>query len=269
MPVDHYENFPVASLLLPACLREPVTAIYGFARSADDIADEGSATADERLRELARFRSRLDDIAAGRPVSDPVFAPLQRAIDSHRLPLGPFYDLLDAFTQDVVKTRYRSFAELMDYCRRSADPVGRLLLHLYGAATAQNLPRSDAICSSLQLINFWQDVAVDWRKGRVYLPQDELVRFGVSEAQIAEGRCDAAWQRLMQFQIIRARAMMHDGASLGRALPGRIGLELRMIVAGGMRILDKLERVRGDVFRRRPVLAAFDWPLLLWRAAVA
>ena len=269
MPVDHYENFPVASLLLPAHLREPVAAIYAFARSADDIADEGSASPEERLRALDRYRSHLDDIAAGRPSSDPQFARLQDAISTHALPLGPFYDLLDAFSQDVVKLRYRSFAELIDYCRRSADPVGRLLLHLYGAATAQNLPRSDAICTSLQLINFWQDVAIDWQKGRVYLPQDELTRFGVSEAQIAEGRCDAAWQRLMQFQIIRARTMMHDGAPLGRALPGRIGLELRTIVAGGLRILDKLERVRGDVFRRRPVLAALDWPLLLWRAALS
>ena len=267
MAVEHYENFPVASVLMPARLREPVAAIYWFARSADDIADEGAATADERLQGLARFSAELDAIAVGSPTQDPLFQRLRPVIAAHGLPLQPFHDLLDAFAQDVVKTRYADFAELMDYCRRSANPVGRLLLHLYQAATLDNLRQSDAICTSLQLINFWQDVAIDNLKPRMYLPQDELVRFGVSETQIAEQRSDEAWRALMRFQVTRARDLMLQGAPLGRALPGRIGLELRAIIAGGLRILDKIEAVDYDVFRRRPVLTTLDWPQLLWRAA--
>ena len=268
MSVAHYENFPVASFLLPARLRPAVIAIYRFARAADDIADEGNAPADERLEALDGFRHELDGIAAGRTPNHPLFAELAKVIAANRLPIRPLHDLLDAFSQDVIKTRYRDFVELLDYCRRSADPVGRLLLRLYRAETGENLRRSDAICTSLQLINFWQDVALDWQKGRVYLPQDDLERFGVSECQIAAGRCDENWQRIMEFQIERARKMMTDGAPLARDLPGRIGLELRMIVAGGLRILDKLAHVRGDVFRQRPVLKGFDWPLLLLRTAL-
>lgn len=266
MSVDHYENFPVASIILPARLRKPVEAIYRFARTADDIADEGDLAADERLRRLNEFRAELDAVAVGMPPSNPLFAALRQAIREHNLPLAPFHDLLDAFAQDVVKKRYADFAELMDYCRRSANPVGRLLLHLYRADTPDNLRASDAICSSLQLINFWQDVGVDWRKDRVYLPQEDLRHFGVAEEHVACERCDAAWQALMAFQVGRARAMMLEGSSLGRRLTGRIGLELRLVVAGGLRILEKIAAVRGDVFRRRPVLGPLDWPLLLWRA---
>lgn len=268
MPVDHYENFPVASFLLPARLREPVAAIYRFARSADDIADEGDVPDEERLRGLDRFRRELDAIEARRPTDDPLFLRLRPVIEAHALPLQLFRDLLDAFSQDVVKKRYGDFADVMDYCRRSANPVGRLLLHLFNAATPQNLQRSDAICSSLQLINFWQDVAIDWRKGRVYLPQDELARFGIKETQIDQGRWDAAWAAMMDFQIDRARAMMVAGSTLVHELPGRVGFELRMIVASGFRMLDKLQRVRGDVFRRRPVLVATDWPRILLHAVL-
>lgn len=267
MSVDHYENFPVASLLLPVRLREPVNAIYAFARGADDIADEGSLSDQERLRELDRCRAELDAIAAGRPTQDPVFLRLRPAIADHGLPLQLFRDLLDAFSQDVVKKRYASFPELMDYCRRSADPIGRLLLHLYGIDQPKSQSLSDAVCSSLQLINHWQDVAIDWQKGRVYLPQDELARFGIAESQIAEGRWDAAWAAMMDFQIDRARAMMASGSPLVHELPGRIGLELRLIVASGFRMLDKLQRVRGDVFRRRPVIGKRDWPAILLHAA--
>jgi phytoene synthase len=266
MSVDHYENFPVASLLLPRALREPVSAIYAFARSADDFADEGSLCADERLRLLAGYRTELEAIAAGQATAHPVFVRLRPVIADYRLPLPLFHDLLDAFAQDVVKSHYETFTELMDYCRRSADPVGRLLLHLFDAATPANLQRSDAVCSALQLINHWQDVAVDWQKPRVYLPAEDLRRFGVEATQIAEGRCDDAWRALMRFQVDRARGLMLAGASLGRDLPGRIGLEIRSIVAGGLRILEKIEAVGYDVFRRRPVLTAGDWPRLFWRA---
>jgi squalene synthase HpnC len=266
MAVDHYENFPVASFLLPRRLRPAVLAIYRFARSADDIADEGHAAPDVRLASLDALRGELDRIYSGRRPLGPLCVDLQQAIACHRLPPQPFYHLLDAFTQDVIKTRYRDFAELTDYCRRSANPVGRLLLYLYDAASAENLRRSDAICTSLQLINFWQDVAIDWGKGRVYLPQDELEHFGVGEAQIAAGRCGQRWRKLMQFQIGRTRDLMLDGAPLSHMLPGRMGLELRLVIAGGLRILEKLERNGADVFRRRPTLKAYDWPLLLLRA---
>ncbi len=270
MPVDHYENFPVASILLPARLREPVEAIYAFARSADDIADEGAASAEERLAALNAYRAELDAIESGRPLVDPSLAPIfSRLADNVQrfaLPLQPMRDLLDAFSQDVVKTRYASFDELLDYCRRSANPVGRLLLHLYGQARADALARSDAICTSLQLINFWQDVAVDWRKNRVYLPAEDLARFGVSEDDIAVGRCDDCWRALLRFEVGRAREMMLAGAPLATMLPGRIGLELRFVVCGGLRILERIEASDHDVFRRRPTLGRGDWARLLWRA---
>lgn len=275
MPVEHYENFPVASLLLPARLREPVEAIYAFARSADDVADEGDAPAIARLARLHDYQLALEACAHGYPVHDhtlaPLFERLGRAIEAHALPLPPFRDLLDAFMQDVGKTRYENFDALRDYCRRSADPVGRLMLHLYRAATPDNLRRSDAICTSLQLINFWQDVGVDWQKQRIYLPQDDMARFGIDEAQLdAMSRGarapDDDWRALMAFETQRARALMLAGAGLARTLPGRIGWELRLVVLGGLRILERIEAVGYDVFRHRPTLGRGDWLRLAWRA---
>lgn len=270
MPVDHYENFPVASLLLPRHLREPVEAIYAFARGADDVADEGAADADTRLAQLARYHAGIDAIEFKLPPDDdelrPMFERLERNVRAHHLPLQPFRDLVSAFAQDVVKTRYADHDELLDYCRRSANPVGRLLLHLYGVTDAVALSRSDDICSALQLINFWQDVAIDIAKPRIYLPQDDLARFGVSEDDLAAGRDSEAWRRLMAFQVQRSRALMLRGAPLARALPGRVGWELRLVVAGGLRILERIEAVHYDVFRRRPTLGKLDWPLLGWRA---
>lgn len=268
MSVDHYENFPVASWLLPRHLRAPVIAIYRFARSADDIADEGNQPPAERLRQLDRYRTALNGIAAGTLAEDPIFQELAAAIKEFQLPLALFHDLLDAFTQDIGKTRYASFEELMAYCRLSANPVGRLLLCLFQAQQPQHLACSDAICTSLQLINHWQDVGIDWNKGRVYLPQQDLARFGVSEGQIAAGAVDDNWRSLMRYQVERAGTMMAEGAPLGAALPGRIGLELRLIVAGGQRILKKIAAADYDVFRSRPVLKGYDWPLLMWRALI-
>lgn len=271
MAVDHYENFPVASILLPASLREPVAAIYGFARSADDFADEGDLPPPQRSALLAAYQAELDTIERSEPTRHPVFLRLRPVIARYGLPLQLFRDLLDAFLQDVSKDRYRDFPELMDYCRRSADPVGRLLLHLFGRATAQNLSRSDAICSALQLINHWQDVGIDAAKGaegRIYLPQDDMARFGVSEDDIRRRVASADFRQLLRFQVNRARALMLSGAPLGWDLPGRIGLEIRAIVAGGLRILDKIEAVDYDVFNRRPTLQSVDWPLILWRSLV-
>ncbi len=266
LQTGHYENFPVASFILPGRLREPVRAIYGFARTADDIADEGELAPAERYARLEAMRAALEEIARGDTPADPVMAGLAEAVRDHRLPLKPFHDLLDAFSQDVSKHRYAHFGEVMAYCRKSANPVGRLLLHLFGDHDPRHQAWSDGICSALQLINFLQDVAIDYRKGRIYLPQDEMERFGISERQIAEGRVDALWQQFMKFQIERARRMLAAGAPLGRALPGRIGLEMRLIILGGERILYRLHECKGDVFQHRPVLRLADWLYMLRRA---
>ncbi|ABR88842.1 squalene/phytoene synthase protein [Janthinobacterium sp. Marseille] len=266
MSVDHYENFPVASILLPARLRPAVEVIYAFARSADDLADEGNATPDERLAALAAYEQQLDQIEAGTTADTALFRKLAQVIAEYHLPLQPFRDLLSAFKQDVVTTRYAGFNDLLDYCRRSANPVGTLMLHLYGAANAGNLRESDDICSALQLINFWQDVAIDWQKERIYLPQQDLQKFNIAEQQIAQQTVDAAWRQLMQFEVQRARAMLLSGAPLALRLPGRIGWELRLVVQGGLRILECLEASGYDMFRQRPKLGKSDWLLLLLRA---
>jgi len=261
MAVRHYENFPVASLLLPAALREPIEIIYRFARSADDFADEGSDPPEVRLRKLSDYRRQLET------PRDPLLQDVAKIIREHELPVELFADLLDAFSQDVTKKRYADFSEVLDYCRRSANPVGRLLLHLFKRTSDSNCRASDAICSALQLVNFWQDVDVDYLKdARIYLPQDEMARHGVTERHISQKICDDAWRSLMKFQVQRARELMLSGKNLGRALPGRIGLEIRATIQGGLRILEKIERARYDVFRRRPRLRAFDWPVVLLKA---
>lgn len=266
MAVHHYENFPVASVLLPPRLRPPVALIYRFAREADDFADEGNAPAATRLAQLRRFGEQLRKIERGERPEIGWFSELADVIRAHRLPVGLLHDLLSAFSQDVTTGRYANFAAVLDYCRRSADPVGRLLLHLFDCPTPENLRRSDAICSGLQLVNFWQDVELDYAKGRIYLPGDEMAREGVTETHIRERRCDEAWRSLLKFQVERARRMLLEGAPLGRTLPGRIGLEIRATVQGGLRILEKIESAHYDVFRQRPVLKWLDWPLLLARA---
>lgn len=268
MSIDHYENFPVASVLLPPRLRRPVSLIYRFAREADDFADEGSRSDAERLALLENFRMELRQIDRGNSPQTPLFRDLSEIIQEYRLPTPLFFDLLDAFTQDVTKKRYADFSEVMSYCNRSANPVGRLLLQLYEAATPVNIAYSDRICSSLQLINFLQDVAIDIKKGRVYLPQDEMTRFGIEEADIEHGNPGRKWGPFMQFQIERSRNMLREGAPLGKILRGRIGLELRMIVMGGETLLRKLQRCRGDVFHARPVLRPADWGYMFFRAVI-
>jgi squalene synthase HpnC len=263
--IDHYENFPVASILLPARLRRPVELIYRFARTADDFADEGDLPDGERLALLAGFGDKLRKIESGTQPDTPLFQDLAALIAQQSLPIQLFHDLLSAFAQDVTTKRYADFAGVLDYCRRSANPVGRLLLKLYGAATPQNNRWSDNICSALQIINFLQDIAIDYANGRIYMPLDELELHGVSEAQIAARDVNATWCRFMAFQIERARRMLFDGAPLGRVLKGRIGLEMRMIIAGGDRILHKIENAGYDVFHRRPVLRSCDWALMFAR----
>jgi squalene synthase HpnC len=262
MGVGHYENFPVASVLMPARLRPAVRAIYRFARTADDLADEGNAAPEERLAALLSLDRELGALHApgGR------WPDLATAVVQHGLPLQPFRDLLSAFAQDVTTTRYADYPALLDYCRRSANPIGRLLLALYRRRDPAELSMADAICTGLQLTNFWQDIAIDWAKGRVYLPQDDLRRFDVSEEQIAARRIDEGWRSLLAFEVQRTRALLHRGAPLALALRGRIGLELRLVIQGGLRILERIDSSGGDIFGCRPALSARDWTVMSWRA---
>lgn len=270
MGIEHYENFPVASILLPKSLRYAVTVIYRFARSADDIADEGydnpELTVEKRLAALAAYQQQLDLISTQQPPTLPLFVELAAVIAKHRLPLQPFYDLLSAFCQDVTTLRYNTMTEVLDYCRRSANPIGTLMLHLYQAHTPQHQQWSDLICTALQLTNFWQDVAIDLKKNRLYLPLADLQAFQVQPWEVLEGYTGSRWQKLMRFQIARTRAMLESGLPLGQVLQGRIGFELRLMIQGGLRILEKLEQCNVEVFHHRPVLTKRDWCLMIWRA---
>ena len=259
MSIGHYENFPVASRLVPQALRPAVVAIYAFARSADDFADEGDDPPSARLSRLDAYAAQLDRIERGDVPGEAPFPALAAAIGRHALPIGLFRDLLSAFRQDVTKSRYANFIELVDYCARSANPIGRLLLHLYDLTDPESARRADAICTGLQLANFWQDIALDWRKGRVYLPGDDMARFGVTEEQIAAGRCDERWARLVAFEVERTRSLLESGRPLTRGLPLRLALELKLTLAGGLRILRAIDAVDGDVFRYRPRLGGRDW----------
>ena len=276
---DHYENFPVASLLLPRHLRAPVAAIYRFARSADDIADEGSASPDERRHRLQAYDAALNDIAAGRRLSPelaPIFEPLREEYQRIGLPLAPCHALLSAFMQDVRQTRYATYADLLDYCTRSANPIGHLMLFLFAADSSQNRVMSDAICTALQLTNHWQDIAIDACKGaegRIYLPQDELTLWGYADADILSGdgmrRNPERWSEFMGFQTARVRGLFDAGRGLPvilGCLSWRIGQELRLTVGGGRRILDKIDAVHGNVFTHRPTLSWHDWLRLLLTA---
>ena len=266
MSINHYENFPVASFLLPARLRPAVQSIYFFARSADDIADEGDLSDSERLAGLSAYEDYLNQIEQRQELQLPEFNTLKNIIIQYQLPIQPLRDLLSAFKQDVVTKRYETYAQLLDYCNRSANPVGRLMLHLYQAATPQNCRDADAICSALQLINFWQDVAIDWDKQRIYVPLQDLAQFEVSEAHIKTQLCDPKWQALMQFEVQRARELMLSGAALAPRLKGRIGVELCAVVQGGLRILEKIERNQFDVFTRRPTITKWDALVIGWRS---
>jgi len=268
-PSSHYENFPVASWLCPPRLRPAIAAIYWFARTADDIADEGDALPAQRLADLAAYRADLQAASEGKPGSgrwSQVFGALQPVLVQFRLPLPLLTDLLSAFEQDVVKQRYASEAELLDYCARSANPVGRLLLHLYGVKDAQALAESDCICTALQLINFWQDLSVDIPRGRIYLPADAWARHGVDEALLLGLQVHPATINLIADCTRSARATMLKGLPLVKKLPGRGGWELRLVVQGGLRILDKIEALNFNTLQQRPKLGPRDVLLMGWRA---
>lgn len=271
--VNHYENFPVASILCPAHLRPAITAIYWFARTADDLADEGDAPAAVRLQDLARYQSDLHACAAGQAHSGQwpqVFDPLARVMDEFKLPVPLLAQLLDAFEQDVhftaEKQRYQTDDDLHDYCTRSANPVGRLLLHLYGIHDEALLAQSDDVCTALQLINFWQDVSVDVARARWYPSVAAMQRHGVQDADLLPGSHSPHATRLIADYTSAARSRMLKGASLACQVPGRAGWELRLVVQGGLRILDKVEGMGFATWRARPKLGVWDVPILVWRA---
>ena len=244
-------------------------AIYWFARTADDLADEGDATPASRLADLASFRADLSACAEGKPTSNrwaTVFTPLRSVIKKHALPVDLLANLLSAFEQDVVKTRYASQAELLDYCRRSANPVGRLLLHLYKVSDTESLAQSDCICTALQLINFWQDLGVDIPRGRIYLPADGFADHGVDEAALLSLDMNPATTALIATNVAWAKALMQHGAALVKKVPGRAGWELRLVVQGGLRIAEKIEQLQFATLTQRPKLNVWDAAVMLWRA---
>ena len=274
LPVKHYENFPVASWLCPPRLRAPIAAIYHFARCADDLADEGDAPAPQRLSDLQAFQADLSACAERRAHSGRwpvVFDTLGPVITRFALPVALLTDLLEAFAQDVRYTaaarRYQDDAELLDYCRRSANPIGRLLLHLYGVHDERSLKQSDQICTALQLINFWQDLSVDTPRSRWYPSLQSLRTHAVVDADLLGLGNGARATLLIEAYCTQARSLMLAGASLALRIPGRAGWELRLVVQGGLRILDKIQTMNHETWRARPKLAWHDVPLMLWRAA--
>jgi squalene synthase HpnC len=271
--VNHYENFPVASWLCPPKLRAPIAAIYHFARTADDLADEGDADAKERLADLRQYRADLQSVSSGQPHSGrwpQVFEPLAHVIRQFQLPIPLLQDLLNAFEQDIHYTaqqrRYATDGELLEYCKLSANPVGRLLLHLYGITDPVSLAQSDQICTALQLVNFWQDVSVDVARQRWYPSQQAMAFFGVSDTDLQpSSRSESASQLIASYAVL-TRAMMQNGSQLACRIPGRAGWELRLVVQGGLQILDKIESMNHATWRARPTLSAWDVPVMLWRA---
>jgi squalene synthase HpnC len=267
--ISHYENFPVASFLCPPSLRPAVAAIYWFARTADDLADEGDAPPQTRLAELAAYRADLMACLTGKPRSvrwAAVFNQLQPMVAQFELPFGLLDDLISAFEQDVVKTRYADSTELLDYCRRSANPVGRLLLHLYGVKDALSLAQSDCICTALQLINFWQDLSIDIPRGRIYLPAKSWLTHSVTESELLSLEVNEATTTLVQANVAWAQSLMREGSPLVKSVPGRAGWELRMVVQGGLRIAEKIEQLGFTTLKTRPKLKPWDVALMAWRA---
>ncbi len=265
---DHYENFPVASLLLPQHLRQPISVIYAFARTADDFADEGKLSQTERLHRLDNYCKFLGQISAGNyQGDDPIFIALQDVICRHRLPVKLFDDLLTAFKQDVTKSRYADFSEVLDYCRYSADPVGRLLLHLAISPSEYQLQQSDAVCTSLQLINFYQDIVQDYQEqDRIYIPQDELAAAGLKETDLIADNSTAI-ASVLRSLYKRTAKLMQQGYHLGVTLRGRMGWEVRAMTLGGITILHHLSQQPDDNLLSRPRLSKAQMTIILLLSA--
>lgn len=262
----HYENFPVASLLVKKEFRRHVAALYAFARIADDFSDEPEYEGVRRER-LLDWRRQLDEIGS-KPPSHPVFLALGATLKELDLPKQPFDDLLSAFLQDTEKRRYATFAEVLDYCRRSANPVGRIVLMIHGYRDEELFRYSDAICTALQLANFWQDVSVDLKKDRIYLPEEDFAAHGYSEADLRMGVYNERFKNLMKFEVSRARALFDQGRPLIKRLAWPLSLEIRLTWLGGMQVLKLIRRLDFDTLRTRPALKKRDWIPLAARALV-
>jgi squalene synthase HpnC len=262
----HYENFPVASWIVPRRMRWPIAAIYAFARKADDYADEGCSDNATRLQALDAMSDKINATYAGSPPDEAIYIALADSVQKFSLPADLFHDLLSAFKQDITKKRYADFGELMHYCRRSANPVGRLMLYLYGQTDRKSLGYSDAICSALQLINFYQDLAQDYTEmDRIYIPQDEIRAAFVNETYFENRITDGPMTLLMRKQYLRANKLLNAGAPLGKTLKGRFGLEIRIITAAASRTLQKLDKQTDDLYSR-PRLEFADWLWIAWTA---
>jgi squalene synthase HpnC len=270
---EHYENFPVASWLVPANMRPHVAALYAFARTADDFADEPGYAVEDRHRRLDDWLTRLHAALDGpgraplTPLTphDHIFQALAHTVREFDLPVMLLEDLVSAFRQDIVVRRYGTWDDLFDYCRRSANPVGRLVLRIGGWRDDRLDAASDAVCTALQLTNFWQDLAVDWRRGRLYVPETERTAAGALEADLDAGRITPAWTQALVRSARVTRELFERGRPVCDAIDGRLRYELRATWLGGVRILEKLEREQFDVFARRPALGTADAPALAWR----
>jgi len=264
---SHYENFPVASRLLPPRMRPHVAAVYAFARLADDIADEGTAWPQERQARLRDWGERLHQALATRSneAEDLLFVALSHTIRSHDLPMSLFDDLLSAFAQDTTRTRYASWDELFDYCRRSANPIGRLVLRIAGRVDPGLDRSSDALCTALQLTNFWQDLGHDWRAGRLYVPREALAACGASEGDLASNRLTDAWSAVLAQCVDVTQRLFDEGRAVCDGVGGRLRYELRATWVGGRRILERVDAGRRELLQTRPTLGPGDLPRLLWR----
>ena len=257
----HYENFPVVSLLIPMGLRKHVAVIYWFARTADDFADEGELKENERLQYLNDFENSLTDLLNGK-FKSPVEEALHQTIKKKNLSPKLFYDLLTAFKQDVVKKRYDNFDELLLYCKHSANPVGRLILELFEIRNVVAFDYSDKICTALQLTNFYQDIEIDFKKGRIYFPQNEMKQFDVTENMFAKKEINVNLKRLFKHNIDRTQAKFNEGKNLLQFLSGRLRLEIKWTILGGEAILEKIRKNDYNVFHSRPKLTKRDFGAL-------
>lgn len=255
---NHYENFPVLSVTLPREVKKHIAVVYQFARQADDLADEGDVNPELRIKNLELYEKQLTDCLSGKFIID-FWMALKNSINECNLTTQYFYDLLSAFKQDVLIKRYSNYEDLSDYCRRSANPVGRLVLEICGVRNEEAFRYSDSICTALQLTNFYQDVSVDWQKGRIYIPQIEMEKFGVSEKIFEEKQNNANFKSLLKFQIERTRELFAEGRKLLPFLPGSLLVQIRMTILGGEKILEKIEESDYNVIMQRPKLSKIDY----------
>lgn len=262
--LGHYENFPVVSFFLPRHLRQPFYDIYAFCRWSDDLGDELPST-EEALRHLKWWRGELELCLNG-TARHPITIALAETIQKFSLPAEPFHDLISAFERDQIQNRYETFSDLLSYCRQSANPVGRLLLHLTNSATPSNLQLSDDICTGLQLINFWQDIGRDLEMDRIYLPREDLQQFGVTEVDLQKKISTENCQQLLAFEVNRAELLLMSGKELSRKVPRSIRLDIRLFALGGQTICKKIRQIDYRVLENRPKLSKWDAPGLLAKA---